>query len=482
MAKTTFILEADEAKAVNAFLKVVEAQKKTAAGMTEITRKSDETKKSFLGMEGGLKGVAGALGIGGSIAGGIAFLRQQTQAWGEDVRLVIEKYTNVNKELIKAVSQSGDLANFPEIQEKLKTISMPGIGLTERTGIYQSLRRELPLEFLETIMKLLPEAGKANIFEDPKEFAARMGTTYDIYAGKLKPDDVADTAKIVGDLLGANAEKYGTQVFKESMQLRAMGMDPDKALAMLIAAANQGQLKGISTVRGLLTTEKILEPRKFGQRFTKEQKIEREFYAIEDPEERFRWLMANQGKGGKTAAVLQDQGVLAAISEVDIAGVANQIKTARERNYFDQMRRLALGRKPGSTLLKMEEVEALKERTEAEAGEIFTNVKIARDMFDVAGTRALKARLPFAPLIKTIDKAILETDMFLGVEPKVALEATVLGGKYLTPQEQKQAFSEQTLSSEDIRELTKAVQENTKVQLNKQNTVYTYHSPPGPEE
>jgi hypothetical protein len=475
-AKTTFILEADEAQVVGALLKIVDAQKKTADGSREITRASNETSKSFLGMDGSLKGVVGMLGVGGGIAGGITFLRGQTQAWTAEVQELIGKFTGVNKELVKAVSQAGDLANLPEIQERLKTISMPGIGPVGKMDIYKSLRGELPLESFETIMKLLPEAGKATIFEDPKEFAARMGTTFKIYKGELKPDDVADTAKIVGDLLGTNREKYGGIVFREAEKLRAMNMDADQALAIPIAAAYQGQLRGLRSLDTLLTAEKTFERRKPGQRFTEQEKTEREFYAIENPLERLNWLKANRGKGGKAADVLQDQGALEAISEVDTNAIAERIKKAREIDYFEKTRRIAVGTEPGATISLLENAEALKEKTEVEAGGVLAETNIARDMLKTSYLRYVRERIPImsAPWMYGLSRGLLETEIFLGVPQKAALEMNPLVQGYgpmpgaLTPQETKQSFTKETIDKRTLEENTKALKDLTKILLNNQ--------------
>lgn len=461
-----FVLRADVGNAVRGLIEVIEKQKMSGEEMKKFGR---EGKSAGITIEGALKGVGNLLGVGGGIATGIFFLRQQVQGWSEDTKKLAEKFANVNKELVLAISKSGDLANLAEIQDRLKGIYMPGLGPAERVSVYRAMRGNLPMESAETIMKLLPEAGKAKIFEKPEEFAARMGTTYQLYRGKLTPGDLADTAKIVGDLLGANVEKYGTQVFREAMQLQAVGMDTDKALAMVIAAAEQGQLRSFGGLRGVLTEERIFEP---GRRLTPKERIQREFFKISDPMERLRWLMAEQGKGGKAAAVLPDQGVLAAISQVNIGQMAENIRRAREQDYFEMTRRLALGTQPGAMLLKGEEAKAFEEKAETEAGREFARTDIARRMLSAAGTRYTAAGYPFAPWVRTFNRALLETSMMFGMGPERALKETPLGAPgagWLRPWETRKAFSEETISGKDIQELTKAIKDLTKIEHNKTN-------------
>ena len=477
-SKTKFVLEADPAEAVAALLKVADAQQTTINQMQRMNRAGKDAGQV---LENAFKNAVSMLGVGGSIAGGLAFLQQQTTAWSEETQQVVQKFKDVNKELLLSISRSGDLANFAEIQGKLRTLSMPGIGPAERTGMYRALRAELPMENIETIMKLLQVAGKAKIMEEPTEFAARMGTTFQLYGGKLGAGDVADTTKIIESMLGGNAEKYGGQVFKEAMQLRASGMGPDKAAAMMIALAEQGQLtRGAGALTGLLTTEKNFGRRKPGQRFTPEEKAEREFYAIEGPQERLEWLMANRGRGGKAAAVLPNQGALEALSEVDTNAIAERIRKAREVDYFEKTRQLVTGTQPGSMLLGMEKAKVSVAEEEVLTGGKLAETDIARDMLRTAYLRRVRVR-GAAPITNTLNKALLETEMFLGRPPEEALMSMpMVSGKgylpstqYLPPallkSEVKEAFEGKTLPTKEIQELTRAIKDLTVIEKNKQN-------------
>ncbi len=440
-AKTKFILEAEEAKAVRAFLKVVDAQKKATQGTKNLTRESAKTQKGFSEIGGSLKGMVGMLGLGGGIAGGLALVRSQTQKWGEEVSRVSAKFFEVNKEIIKAVSQAGDLAHFAEIQEKLKLLPMPGIGPTGRLEIYRGFREALPLENLKTILNLMPEAGRAKLLEEPSEFAGQMGVTHKLYGGKLAAGDVADVSKAVTDMLGGNAAKFGKQVFKESMQLVKSEMKPDEALALAIAAANAGQLRGISTLAGKLTQEKLFEPAVIGgkrRRISEREQTEQEFYAIQDPAERLRWLIANRGRGGKAAAVLEQQGILNAIAEADIAGISGKIAEARETDYFRQAARRAERTKVGGPLMRKAKVEALEETESIAAGERVTDVEIARALFRTAETRARSYGV--LPLVPSLYRTELETSMAFGMQPERALRRSAFANRWLAELEMAKGF------------------------------------------
>jgi len=75
MANVVFRLDADTAKAVQGFLKVVDAQRKTEAGQKKITQASREAHTANQQMIGSLRGVVSALGIGGGIAGAVMLIR-----------------------------------------------------------------------------------------------------------------------------------------------------------------------------------------------------------------------------------------------------------------------------------------------------------------------------------------------------------------------------------------------------------------------
>lgn len=477
-AKTNFVLEANPGQVIDALLKINNAQDGTISQLRKMNREGKDTAQALVGA---FTNVANMLGVGGGIAGGLTFLMGQTAAWSEETKQLAQKFKDVNKELLLAISRSGDLANSAEIQKKLRTSVMPGVGPAERTDIYRALRAEMPMEDIGTIMELMTEAAKAKIFEEPKDFAGRIGMTHHLYGGRLTAGDVSDVTKIAGDMLGANAEKYGTQVFKQAMQLQASGMNPDKALAMMIAAAEQGQLKGAGTLTGLLTTEKFFE-RKPGQKLSTKEKIEREFYAIEDPQKRLEWLMANQGKGGRAAAVLPEQGVLAALSQADIDKIAGNIRKAREVNYFEKSRQLAIGTQPGNVLLILEEAKASVAEEEARSGGKLAETDIARDLLRIAYLRRAR-RYGAQPIAYIANKAILETAMFLGVSPKTAVTnllpivwGTTSGpissppmSPALLKQEIEEAFRGKTLPEKDIQELTRAIKDLTVIVKNRQN-------------
>ena len=81
MGKVVFDLEGNEAKAVQGFLKLVDAQKKGERGFRGVTRASKDSGKGMDALKGSLGAVAGALGIGGGIAMGVSGIKKGLQDW-----------------------------------------------------------------------------------------------------------------------------------------------------------------------------------------------------------------------------------------------------------------------------------------------------------------------------------------------------------------------------------------------------------------
>ncbi len=462
MAKTSFILEADEAKAVAAFLKVVEAQGKATEGLRKMNREAAQTTQGAADLGNAFKSILPILGIGGGIAGAIASLREQTRLWGEDVTKVSQKFIDATKETLRAISQGGDIGQL--MGKQLEQI-MPNLQPTERTRVYTSLRRELPFEDIGTVLKLAEQAGKATLIGEPAEFAGGLGVMQQITGGKYTAGDVADMTLAVNKMLGGQAEQLGGTVFREAKQLTATGMQEDKALALGVAAAQQGQLRGLGALTGKLTEEKYFEPHKLKGAMSAQEKIEREFYGMA-PEGRYEWLLANRGKGGKAAAVFSDQGVLNAIAEVNTAEIAARIKEARDIDYFDSTRAALLATKGGKDLQGAEILAGKQTAAETKAGEKYFDVETIKKLHNLARTRAFgKGGFLANPAVQKISGEALDTDLFLGDIGKVSpifqlmkLLPLMMMNQNLTPKDIQDAFHDKKTAEEQILSL----KENTK--------------------
>jgi len=201
MAKTKFILEADQAKAVGAFLKVVDAQKKTERGMRNINREGAKTNKTMAGIG---RSVAGWLGGFASIAG------------------VVRGLQAINAEMEKSKRLRGEMYQVAQTTEQLslkiahlrKDVSESGLGGVTKDIAEISRRTAASLEsvtaalfYAESAMGAGTPAAKAAALTISK-FAAPAG---------LVPEEVKLLPKIF-DIMKADTEKKQMAILN---QLRA---------------------------------------------------------------------------------------------------------------------------------------------------------------------------------------------------------------------------------------------------------------------
>jgi hypothetical protein len=98
--KVKFVLEADEARAVNSFLRVVDAQKKTEQGFKRVTDKSRTASTGLNKMAAGAKSVLGALGLGVGIAGAIALVNANLRKWASHMDEIARKTKEAGQDIL----------------------------------------------------------------------------------------------------------------------------------------------------------------------------------------------------------------------------------------------------------------------------------------------------------------------------------------------------------------------------------------------
>lgn len=107
MPQVQFILEADEAKAVNAFLKVVEAQRKSEDGTRKVAKSTDDWQNS-------LQKVAGMLGIGFGIHAGMQAIVGLAEKYSQYMDTAAQKTNQLRNSLINlaVVAEPGQARQF----------------------------------------------------------------------------------------------------------------------------------------------------------------------------------------------------------------------------------------------------------------------------------------------------------------------------------------------------------------------------------
>ena len=119
MGKVAFDLEANEAKAVQGFLKLVDAQKKGERGFRGVTRASKDSGKGMDALKGSLGAVAGALGVGGGIASAVALITKEIASW----KGYMDGISELSKKMAPSVTSLGMMG---VTHEQVKQITLSG--------------------------------------------------------------------------------------------------------------------------------------------------------------------------------------------------------------------------------------------------------------------------------------------------------------------------------------------------------------------
>jgi len=189
MAKTTFILEADAAKAVNAFLKVVDAQNKAIDGTRKMSREGKQAGKSMDGIGRSVAGwLAGFASVGTVVQGLkniVAEMNEATQLQKEMMGTAVD----VEQIIMKIAHLHGD-------------VSAGGLAIQrKRVG---DIAKETALS-LEVTANALFYGESAMGIGPPGESAARVVAKFAGAAG-LKPEETMLIPAIF-KIIEANTEK-----------------------------------------------------------------------------------------------------------------------------------------------------------------------------------------------------------------------------------------------------------------------------------
>lgn len=230
MAKTKFILEADQAKAVGAFLKVVEAQDKTTRGMRKMNREGAKTNKTMVGIG---RSVAGWLGGFASIAGVVRGLQA--------INAEMKKAQGLRKEMYQAALSMEQLTS--KIAYLREDVSISGLEAVKKDIAEISRQTAASTEvvskalfFSESVMKPGGIAAKS---------AATVIAQYAAPAG-LTPEETALIPAIF-KITGATTRKKQMQIVNQlAAATRASIAEPGEFMKPFIEPLTMGMQRGFT--------------------------------------------------------------------------------------------------------------------------------------------------------------------------------------------------------------------------------------------
>lgn len=295
MAKTTFILEADEAKAVQAFLKLAEAQGKATDEVRKFNREGDNFGK---GMVSGIGGIAAGFGI----ATGAVELTRKT------IGLLVKELEDMRRKESEAAKTTADYAKtFSEtIGDWLgaEKIDKAHAALTRVVKEIPELSYTTGEAMLGAYAKAKPKAGLERGIEAVKlaaplawgrvETAKLVGELEEIFPEKTM-EDLFDIAVGLRKRAGKHKEEI-EEGLKAVHRMMAVGIPGEQAMGVLMAAFEEEQAgRAVQAMTKLPLEFGKPVVRIPGRPLTEEQKIQKETAGMTEAEI-FNWALANPEK------------------------------------------------------------------------------------------------------------------------------------------------------------------------------------------
>ena len=183
--------------------------------------------------------VTGLIGVGGVV--------QALRMARDEMRATAAAGQQTRSPMQAAVAGAGDSSASDRIAADLRTMQGPGaaqLGMAERSSLYEAVRGSLPLASRERVLALTARSAGYQVISGnvagTRRVAGFMGEL-----SKMMPtksiDDLADMAALAAQAAGKHGGELDKRAAKGLQQVVAQGVDPERAMALMIAAQEAGQ-------------------------------------------------------------------------------------------------------------------------------------------------------------------------------------------------------------------------------------------------
>lgn len=344
MGTVNFKLEADEAQAVQSFLKVVDAQRKIDAGAKKNTRSTSRfgksAKKELNTVVGQWTSIGAAIGLAKT---GIGMLITE-----------MERLNQINKNgtmsIMAQIAAAGDLAQAGTIRKFLTGAAFKGSGLTYTQGgdLRNVIRGAAPGLAIDRIRNITAQAAgyrRAGIsLDDGVGFGQLVGGVAAAYKGK-SAEDVVDVAAWIFQQQGKFGKKIDRGGFKALHQWNEARLGTnEQGLGMLMASIHAKQ--GTAAFQALVdvtSMNRVIPDVKPGRRENAAQQAMRAYYAA--PKSK-RLAMLRSDPSLRAALLTTRSTSVEAMFAANPAAFARQVTAAQRTNEFSQMQTRAMSHTP----------------------------------------------------------------------------------------------------------------------------------------
>ena len=371
MANVTFTMDGESAKAVQAWLKLTDAERKA-----EIAARcaGDETKKVNRATQTlGSRGVASVRGIAMqwvSVGAGVSAAAAGIRAVIADMKELDKISSKATTSLTATIAGAGDLAQAKTIKRSLggKAMAGTGVGVEEAGGIYGAIRGAAPAASVERVLSLTDAAAGAKRagFRGAglTGFATTMGEVSKL-AGGRSAGDIGDLAAYIATGQG----RYGKKITRGGY----------KALGGYVASGMGSLEQGIGLMLASVTSAQGSE--------AFQQLVQNERFASASPAQRAK-ILGSEKLLSRTFGT-QAPGIRAMLAR-DVTGLAGGAAAAQRKDLFASMQRSALADQAFAEELAIDEEKAKRSRR-AVVGDVGTgqrNLRFTGARMEAEGTSA----------------------------------------------------------------------------------------------
>jgi uncharacterized membrane protein len=235
MAKVKFNLEADEAKAVNAFLRVVDAQQKAERSMGGVNRRSQEQNKVFGQLNSSIKGYIAGFATLGTVTQALRMFNEELNRNAE----IIKSSERIRSQTLSLAAGDKTTAAFLREQEE-KYATTAGVSPENASQAVFNIKS---IFSEDKIAEAVDFVSKADSFvRDSGKFAEGIGTVQNAL-GEAETGGVAQLGNKI--FAAANVSKtdpseFGNELSKIAKTGATVG-GSDEILSSALAIGSAGQ-------------------------------------------------------------------------------------------------------------------------------------------------------------------------------------------------------------------------------------------------
>ncbi|GMV81364.1 MAG: hypothetical protein AMXMBFR7_25480 [Planctomycetota bacterium] len=318
-------VDAETQGAVNAYLKLVDAQSKVDAGAKRNKQNLTEVEKYARGVSGAFVNLFKI--DPATLVNGLMDVAKYLNQIGKDAR-------QFNEELLKSIASAQRLKDTPAIQSGIKSFNAPLANMTDRKAAFDAVAGRTPSASTEQQLRIAEQAARfTGAFMNPGEAGAVMGEI-----AKLSPDksmdDMSDLAMAVMKASGKYGGKLDESGFKSIGLLTQSGaMTTEEALGLALGSLEtRVGPEVLNSLQQKLTEQRDPVAAKRGQRLSEKDLAENAFYAA-SPAERYAMLRGN--KGVRQEILGGQSGAFDVLMGSDPQRRARELMAAQSGNLFE---------------------------------------------------------------------------------------------------------------------------------------------------